>query len=251
MEPSLLKNIETAAGILRNAKYAVAFTGSGISVESGIPSFRGSDGIWSRYDPKTLELGYFYENPLDSWRVIKEIFYSYFDDARANRAHEVLAEMEGCGMLKSVITQNIDNLHQQAGSKTVYEFHGNSQKLVCTSCRQIYPVAEIDLSSLPPCCRRCDGLLKPDFIFFGEGIPADAYHNSLRDAEKADVMLVIGTTGEVMPAAQMPYIAKQNGALILEVNTERSKLTAAITDIFLQGKASGVMDILGGKLFSK
>lgn len=250
MESSLLKNIEIAAEKIKSSKYAVAFTGSGISVESGIPSFRGADGIWSRYDPKTLELGYFFEQPLASWKVIKEIFYDFFGNAKANRAHEVLAEMENHGILKSVITQNIDNLHQQAGSKTVYEFHGNSQKLICTSCHQIYPVPEIDLRALPPYCPRCEGLLKPDFIFFGEGIPMDAYHNSVRDAEKADVMLVIGTTGEVMPAAQMPYIAKQNNALIIEVNTERSRLTAAITDIFLEGKASEVMGMLGEKLFN-
>ena len=242
------EDINKAAELIFNSEYLVAFTGAGISVESGIPPFRGENGIWSKYDPKILDLGYFHANPKASWEVIKQLFYDFFGNAKANRAHEVLAELEKKEKLKDIITQNIDNLHQQAGSKVVHEFHGNSQQLVCTVCDQYYSSDQIDFESLPPYCKKCDGLLKPDFIFFGEGIPPLAYKNSINATENADVMLVIGSTGEVMPAAQIPYLAKQNGTTIIEVNPERSAFTSTITDIFLSGPATAVLDQLSGAI---
>jgi NAD-dependent deacetylase len=242
----MLKEVQLykAADILRKSNYAIAFTGAGISVESGIPPFRGDNGIWSKYDPMTLELGYFFKYPLESWKVIREIFYADFGEAKANTAHIVLARFEEKGLLKGIITQNIDNLHQQAGSKTVFEFHGNSQRLFCTKCHADYAPSTINLDHLPPTCGACSGLIKPDFIFFGENIPMDAYQNSVEAAGKADVVIVIGSTGEVMPAAQMPYLAKQNGAVVIEINTEASKFTHSITDYYLEGKATEVMEKL-------
>jgi len=241
--------LQKAVDVLHQSMYTIAFTGAGISVESGIPPFRGENGIWSKYDPATLELGFFYENPHESWKVIKKLFYDFFDNAEANTAHKVLAEMEGKELLKCVITQNIDNLHQQAGSKEVYEFHGNSQKLLCLQCRTYYGPDSINLDVLPPRCEKCDGLIKPDFIFFGEGIPPDAYQKSVEAASNAEVVIVIGSTGEVMPAAQMPYHAKQHGATIIEVNLESSNFTNSVTDIFLEGKATEVMRRLSEALF--
>jgi len=126
--------LEQAADALRRAKRAVAFTGAGISVESGIPPFRGPDGLWSRYDPQVLDLSYFHAHPLESWQVIKEIFYDYFGRARPNEAHKALARLEQAGYLQGVITQNIDNLHQEAGSRHVVEYHGTSRYLTCTAC---------------------------------------------------------------------------------------------------------------------
>ncbi|NOX86564.1 MAG: NAD-dependent deacylase [Chlorobi bacterium] len=236
--------IKKAATLIRESKYTSAFTGAGISVESGIPPFRGEEGLWSKYDPKTLEIDFFYRNPKESWKVIMEIFYEFFGKATPNRAHEVLAELEKRGLLKSVITQNIDNLHQEAGSRVVYEFHGNSKKLVCTFCNAVYSVGELSMDVLPVRCPKCNMLVKPDFIFFGEAIPQDAYNHALEAARNSQVMLVIGTTAEVMPAGQIPIMAKSNGATIIEVNREPSNLTGHITDIFLQGKASVVMDEL-------
>ncbi|MCD4665479.1 MAG: NAD-dependent protein deacylase, partial [Bacteroidales bacterium] len=166
-----------------------------------------------------------------------------------NKAHFVLAEMENMEMLNCVITQNIDNLHQQAGSKVVYEFHGNSQKLLCTKCYSYFVPDDINLDDLPPHCKKCGGLIKPDFIFFGEGIPPDAYQNSVEAATKAEVVILIGSTGEVMPAAQIPYLAKQNGATIIEINTENSNFTHSITDVFLKGKATEVMGRLSDIMF--
>jgi NAD-dependent deacetylase len=226
---------------ITGAKRVAAFCGAGISVESGIPPFRGENGLWNKYNPRFLEIGYFLENPEESWKVIKEIFYDFFGRAKPNAAHKALAVMEEKGLIHAVITQNIDNLHQEAGSKEVYEFHGNSQHLICLDCKEVYPVSEIELSKLPPKCLGCGGLLKPDFIFFGEPIPEPARTNSFLETKRSDVFILVGTTGEVMPASLIPMEAKHNGAFIIEVNIERSNYTDNITDIFLQGKATEVM----------
>jgi len=235
------QNISKAVHLLRQSTYTTAFTGAGISVESGIPPFRGENGLWSKYDPIVLDLDYFHKYPSHSWEVIKEIFYDFFGKAKANTAHHALAKMEQMGYLKNIITQNIDNLHQEAGNSTVWEFHGNSRTLVCTGCQKHFEIEQLSLSSLPLLCPDCKGLVKPDFIFFGEGIPPMAYQKSIEAAENADVFLVIGTTGEIMPASQIPHIAKANGATIIEVNPNPSNYTHQITDVFLQGKATEVM----------
>jgi NAD-dependent deacetylase len=238
------EDIRKAAAILKKSHYTTAFTGAGISVESGIPPFRGPEGLWSRYDPIVLDIGYFQQHPKASWAVIKEIFYDFFGKAKPNAAHYVLARMEKEGLLKNIITQNIDNLHQEAGSREVIEFHGTSHSLVCMQCGKHFDLNDISLEKLPVTCNVCGGLVKPDFIFFGEGIPPEAYQKSLEAARTAEVFLVIGTTGEIVPASQIPYLAKENGARIIEVNTQPSNYTRSITDIFLQGKATEVMTAL-------
>ncbi len=237
-------SLQKAAGILKRAHYVIAFTGAGVSVESGIPPFRGENGIWNRYDPQVLDLDYFHAHPYDSWIVIKEIFYDFFGKARPNDAHKVLGRMEEAGRLKCVITQNIDNLHQEGGSRQVFEFHGNSQVMDCTICHHHFPASEANLEKLPVKCPLCGGLVKPGFVFFGEAIPGVAYENSINAARQADVCLVIGSLGEVMPAAMVPHEAKRNGATIIEINPSSSNFTHSITDIHLAGKASEVMSAL-------
>ena len=244
------KYLQNAVQTLKNSRFTTAFTGAGISVESGIPSFRGDGGLWDKYDPKVLEIDHFLKNPELSWPVIKDIFYNFFDHAVPNKAHHVLARMEKAGMLGRIITQNIDNLHQEAGSLMVYEFHGNSKTLVCMTCHRTYKAKDMSFDHLPPTCRECGGLLKPDFVFFGEGIPQIPMVAAYEAAEISDVFLIIGTTGEVMPANQFPGIAKANGATIIEINPEESLYTPEITDIFLQGKAGEVMAQLEIALFS-
>ena len=236
--------VARAADLILNANHVTAFTGAGISVESGIPPFRGENGLWSKYDPSFLEISFFHHHPKQSWKLIKEIFYDFFGKAEPNKAHFALAELEKLGLVKAVITQNIDNLHQEAGSKTVYEFHGNSQRLVCTKCGTYFDVKEIDFSAEIPRCKNCGGILKPDFIFFGEAIPEPARSRSFEEAETADIFLVIGTTGEIMPASLIPTEAKRNGAKIIEINTEPSNYTRSITDVFLKGKATEKMQEL-------
>ena len=241
--------IQKAVEILRASRSTIAFTGAGISVESGIPPFRGENGLWSKYDPKLLDIHYFQSHPEESWKVIKEIFYDFFGQAEPNKAHEVLAKMEKNNLLSAIITQNIDNLHQEAGSKTVYEFHGSSQYLITMDGMIRYHVDEVDLSLIPPSCKETGVLLKPDFIFFGEGIPPEVYKASINACNNADVILVIGTTGEIMPASQIPLIAKQNGAKVIEVNPNISNYSNGTTEIFLQGKATEIMDLIGQQLF--
>ena len=233
-----------ASKLIKNANHITAFTGAGISVESGIPPFRGEEGLWSKYDPIFLDIDYFNKNPKKSWKLIKEIFYDFFGKAKPNAAHFALAEMEKLKLLHSIITQNIDNLHQKAGSKEVYEFHGNSRHLVCTYCSKKYQIENINLSDLPPRCKNCGYVLKPDFIFFGEKIPEPANRNSFAETKKADVFIIIGTTGEIMPASLIPYEAKNNNIEIIEINTKPSNYTNTITDIFIKGKATEIMQKL-------
>ena len=222
---------QEAANLIKNSKNLVAFTGAGISVESGIPTFRGENGIWSKYDPQILDIDYFKNYPKESWEKIKEIFYDYMQDVKPNIAHKFLAFLEDKGILKATITQNIDGLHQAAGSKNVIEFHGTTKSVVCLGCGKKYPTSDINLSHLPPLCPNCNSVLKPDFVFFKEPIPSNAYKNSYEYMQKADLLLIIGTTGEIMPASEFPYISK---AKVIEINPEPSKYTQTKTDIFLQ-----------------
>ena len=235
--------IKQAANLIHSAKRVTIFTGAGISVESGIPPFRGEDGLWAKYDPIILDLDFYQKRTNESWPIIKELFFDFFGKAKPNTAHLVLAKWEQQGFITDIITQNIDNLHQEAGSRNVYEFHGTANSFICTKCSAIYKVSEMALTNNAPCCEKtgCKGLLKPNFIFFGEGIPTKAYEASLYAAQNSDVFIIIGTTGEIMPASQIPMIAKQNGAKIIEINISESNFTNNTTDIFLKGKASVIL----------
>jgi NAD-dependent deacetylase len=224
--------IQEAVEIIKESRHLVAYTGAGISVESGVPPFRGLDGLWSSYDPKYLELSYFHRHPDECWPILKKIFYEHFASAQPNVAHRVLARLEDLGVLKAVITQNIDNLHQLAGSVKVVEFHGNTRDLICVSCGATTAAHPDMLSSLPPRCG-CGGVLKPDCIFFGEEIPQRAWIESRQETEAADVLLIVGSTGEVYPAASLPHQAAGKGARIVEINPEASNFTNTITDVFI------------------
>jgi len=234
-------NLKKAAQIIAEAKHLAAFTGAGISVESGIPSYRGQGGIWTKYNPQVLDINFFQENPEESWKHIRNVFYDYFAKAQPNAAHQILAKWEQEGRLKSIVTQNIDNLHHAAGNVNVIEFHGNSQVMTCTKCAEKYPAKQVNLDKIPPKCPKCNGLLKPDFIFFGEGIPKEAFEQSDFESNNADVFLVIGTTGEVYPAAEIPKNAARNGAKILEINPEDSAFTRNFTTVHLKGKAGEIL----------
>ncbi len=243
------QDIIKAAGWIVNAKHLVAFTGAGISVESGIPPFRGDGGIWSKHDPSILDIDYFCKHPSESWEAIVEIFYHYILDASPNPAHYLLARMESEGMLKAVITQNIDNMHSEAGNREVIEYHGNSKWLRCSHCGERYELSKISLEPLPPRCSSDQEVLKPDFVFFGEGIPPDAASRSVEEISRADLLLIIGTTGEVMPAGMLPSIARSNGARVIEINPSRSLFTDSMTDLFLQGPAGEVSNLMDSYLF--
>ncbi len=236
------KHLNDAVNLIMESSRTTAFTGAGISVESGVPAFRGHEGLWDKYNPDAIEISHFIKNPESSWRIIKEIFYDFFGKVKPNGAHYALAELEKMGFLHSIITQNIDNLHHDAGSIEIYEFHGNSRELVCTGCGAKESSEDLDLSELPPFCKKCNYVLKPDFVFFGEQVPGDASSKSWAEAINSELFLIIGTSGEVMPASMIPFEAKKRGKKIIEINVTPSKYTGSITDVFLEGKASLVMD---------
>ncbi len=244
-----MRGIAQAVGLLRGSKYLTAFTGAGISVESGIPPFRGEGGLWNRYDPRMLELDYFLRHPEKTWPILREIFYEHFGKAKPNKAHEALAALEARGLLKVLITQNIDNLHFEAGSRNVVEFHGNSRTLVCLDCGSKRDADLQLLNNLPPRCE-CGGIYKPDFIFFGEGIPAKALIASEKAANETDLMLVVGSTGEVYPAAGVPRKAKLHGARIVEINPRPSEFTP-LADLFIGMKAAEAFTLIEEELFDR
>ena len=228
------------AQIIISFRYVVALTGAGISVESGIPAFRGSQGLWSKYDPMEFaHIDAFISNPHKVWNVMKE-FGAIFDRAKPNPAHKALVELERLGYLNCIITQNVDNLHQDAGSKAVIEYHGSARRLICLSCGKKYRGSEISLNVLPPTCI-CSGILKPDVVFFGESIPKDARMEAERQARICDFMLVIGTSAIVAPASYLPIMAKENGATIIEINPEGTSLTRTIADYSIQESATVVL----------
>jgi NAD-dependent deacetylase len=228
------------AELLQNSSAAIALTGAGISVESGIPSFRGAHGLWTRYDPmEYAHIQAFLSNPAKVWELLRELEDTIVK-ARPNPGHYALAELEKMGRLRAIITQNVDNLHQEAGSRHVTEFHGNARRFVCLRCGRAFDPKTLNFSQLPLYCP-CKGLIKPDIIFFGEEIPVAANKAAFELAEACDLMLVIGTSAAVMPANHLPYTAKNHGARIVEINPETTELTRRLTDYYFDESASLVL----------
>jgi NAD-dependent deacetylase len=245
-----MKNdLHQAAEKIIRARYLSGFTGAGISVESGIPPFRGDGGLWNTHDPALFEIDYYLSNPEAAWPLQVKLFFETFAKAEPNMAHRVLAELESARVLEALITQNIDNLHFRAGSRKLVEYHGNSRQLVCTSCGKTHPVTLEFLHAPVPFCT-CSGLLKPDFVFFGENIPLGTLRESERISYETDVMLIVGTTGLVYPAAQIPRTARLQGAFIIEINPEPSEYTGSVTDLYLQGTAEEMMTEIGYMVLS-
>jgi len=233
-----------AAAVICRSKKTLALTGAGISVESGIPDFRSRGGLWERFDP--LEYGTieaFQTDPEKVWQMLDEVS-ALLSQARPNRAHTGLASLQEIGLLEAIITQNVDNLHQEAGASRVIEYHGNAKTLSCLTCDQQYNAAEREGQGPPKCT--CGKILKPDVVFFGEPIPHKALQESFELATGCDTLLVLGTSGEVAPANTIPQTAKMAGATVIEINVEPTVLTNYLTDIFLQGKASEVVGKLVG-----
>ncbi len=224
--------IREAADVLASRRNAVALTGAGISVESGIPAFRGAQGLWERYDPmEYATIGSFMRDPEKVWSMLSEMI-DVLSNALPNAAHRGLAELEGMGVLRSVITQNVDGLHQAAGSRKVIEFHGSAEHLVCIACWKRYPSREKIREGVPPRCE-CGQILKPDLVLFGEPIPWTAQDEAETEAEACSVLLVAGTSAEVSPACDIPRISKKRGAIVIEINPEETHLTRTVADIHI------------------
>ena len=235
-------SMENAAVKIKKSKHCIALTGAGISVESGIPPFRGKDSLWEKYDPmKYADIAYFLKNPGDVWNVFLREMKELLVSAQPNPAHKGLADLEKMNLLSTIITQNIDGLHQKAGNSDVIEFHGSFASFYCLDCGNRKKAEEINLDEIPPKCEKCNGIFRPDCVFFGEMISRDNLERSNIEASQCDVMLVIGTSALVQPAASIPGIAKGAGACVIEVNPQKTPLTGTVADISLTGNAGDIM----------
>ena len=242
-----MEGLDQVVELLVRSTRVTALTGAGISVESGIPAFRGSQGLWNRYDPiEYAHIDSFRTNPGRVWEMLKEL-RAIVEKARPNAAHQALAQLERLGRLGSIITQNVDSLHQAAGSTDVIEFHGNGATLVCLDCGRRIPRHEVSLENLPPLCS-CGGVLKPGVVFFGEPIPPKALARAYQAASTCELMLVIGTSAAVTPASLMPEMAAQSGAKVIEVNIEPTDLTGRLANHTLLGSAGQIMPLVAARV---
>ncbi len=233
--------IRRAAQDILKSQKTIAFTGAGISVESGIPDFRSAGGLWQKYDPEEYaHIHSFYSNPEKVWLMLKDMF-TLILNAKPNPAHIGLAELEQMGLLSTVITQNVDGLHQAAGNKHVIEFHGSHRTLTCLKCATVADGTTLTIDDLPARCPRCSSLLKPDVVFFGEPIPPKAQSSSFRESRSCQLVLVIGTSAVVYPAASIPIMAKEGGAKVIEINMEPTPLTGQISDYLIMGPAGKIV----------
>jgi len=213
---------------MAEAKYAVALTGAGHSTPSGIPDFRSpGSGLWTQVNPEEVaSIQAFYRDP-EAWYAWYHERGTMFLDAQPNPAHRALAELEEMGRLQAVITQNIDNLHQKAGSKKVIELHGNTREAICLRCGDIIPARLLWEGYIQerqaPRCEKCSGMMKPNVILFGEMLPEEALKSAWEEAEKCDLMLVAGTSLEVTPAADLPFMARRREAKLVIVNFQPTR----------------------------
>jgi NAD-dependent deacetylase len=248
LAPDHFQNLIDRAGeLLADSRRVVALTGAGVSTESGISDFRSPGGIWERYDPDDFTIQKFLEQPetrRKHWQMIAE--GGFMASAKPNPAHLALAELEKMGLLDCVVTQNVDALHQKAGNAAdrVFELHGTINWAVCMACGTRYPLAEITgkltrQGDAPPCAR-CQGLIKPDIVFFGEALPQTAFNTAVKRAQQADLCLVIGSTLVVYPAAYVPQYALEAGAKLIIINLSDTPLDRQ-ADVLIRGKAGEVL----------
>jgi NAD-dependent deacetylase len=213
---------QSIATAIQSSRHTVALTGAGISSESGIPTYRGAGGLWTKYDPnRYANIHYFKKDPSYYWSFFRDVRYPMLSTVVPNKAHLALAEMEQTGHMQTVITQNIDGLHQEAGSTSVIELHGTTRLITCTNCAEEYPmevVLPILDKEIPPLCKECQGVLRPAVIFFGEPLNPEVIGRAYEEADCCDYFLVIGSSLVVYPAADLPVTAKQRGAGLVIIN---------------------------------
>ncbi|MER3543154.1 MAG: RNA polymerase subunit sigma [Chloroflexota bacterium] len=231
------RRLNRAARRLKEARYAIALTGAGISTPSGVPDFRSpGSGLWEQVDP--LEVASIY-----SFRHHPERFYNWIRPlagltltARPNPAHQALAALEAAGVLKAVITQNIDGLHQAAGSRRIIEVHGHLRQATCMHCYAHFPARPIIERFIEdgevPRCPRCGGVIKPDVVLFGEQLPARAFYEAQQEARRCDLMLIVGSSLEVAPAGDLPLLAHEAGAHLILINREATHMDALAEAVF-------------------
>ena len=232
-----MKMFDTVAQKLKDSRKIVFVTGAGISQESGIPTFRGKDGYWRKYDPmKLASIDAFYDDPKLVWEWYDDIRKNILD-VKPNEGHFAISQMEE---FKDVVilTQNIDGLHQRSGSTNVLELHGSIIRIKCTVCDFIDNITE-NFESLPPKCK-CGSMLRPDVVWFGEPLPQNIWQSAIKEASICDVMIIVGTSLVVSPANTLPVYAKQNGAILIEVNPEKTVMSNDMT-LSIQATSVGVL----------
>ncbi len=236
--------IDRAARFLRDARHAVALTGAGVSAESGIPTYRGEGGFWRKYDPdRYASYDYFLQDPSYYWRFFLEIRHPLLEKSRPNQAHLCLARLEADGRLVSVITQNIDGLHQAAGSKTVRELHGSARLARCMSCKTEYTIDEVlpaESAEIPPRCEGCGGVVRPGVVLFGESLPPDVLDRAIAEAQASDLLITIGSSLTVYPAAAIPEIARAGGARLIVVNVDPTPVDL-VADVVFHARAGAIL----------
>ncbi len=230
--------LKTATELIAQASYMVVFTGAGISTPSGIPDFRSpGSGLWEKYDPyKVASIWAFRNQPESFFDWIRSLSIQA-DSAEPNQAHRAIAELEDKGIVKSVITQNIDSLHQKAGSRNVFELHGSARTATCSNCgkqhNQDYFIKVIIEEKGIPHCERCDAVIKPDVVLFGEDLPQDVWNGAYEECMKADLLFVVGSSLEVSPANSLPEAAVRNGAKLI-INNLSSTHLDKFADVLLR-----------------
>lgn len=243
---------QKAAEVLVNSRHAIAFTGAGISTESGIPDFRGPQGLWRRFDPSLASIDYLLRDPRGFWDFYIGRF-SILEAAKPNEAHYALAKLEELGVIKYVITQNIDNLHQEAGSRNVIELHGNYREVYCMRCGSRFDfrvaVEKYRSGENPPRCPKCGGVLRPNVVLFGE--PVDNIGRALEIASMSDAVLVVGSSLTVYPAAYVPMVVKERGGRMIIVNLEPTEMDD-YADVVMRCKATealrAILSFVSGKI---
>ncbi len=245
-----IDHLEEAVRKFKTASCAVALTGAGISVNSGIADFRSPGGVWTIFAPdEYATLDVFLKTPQKAWKLYRALGKGLFGK-KPNQAHQVLAEFEDNNFLKGLITQNVDNLHQAAGSKNVLEIHGDHQHLQCLQCATVIPVdnAHYTMTDVPACAH-CRSPLKPNVVLFGEAVRSMDRIEEL--IVNCDLLLVIGTSAQIYPAAGLPEIVKEQGGLIYEFNQEsalslrRYTSTTPVADFFFQGDLAATLPLFG------
>jgi len=217
-------------------KKIVFVTGAGISQESGIPTFRGTDGLWRKYDPMQLAtIDAFYDDPKLVWEW-------YEDRRKPNPGHFAIAEFEKYKEV-IVLTQNIDGLHQRAGSTNVLELHGSIIRIKCTKCN-FNDKIQSSFEKLPPKCSKCGNILRPDVVWFGEPLPQDIWQKAINHANSCDAMIIAGTSLVVSPANTLPLYAKQNGAILIEVNPDETIMSVDMDYSLRTTSAKGLPQLL-------
>ena len=248
------ESLDQAARLLLSASYVMAMTGAGISVESGIPPFRGPGGLWTKYGEPPMN-GYerFLENPKKAWEErlspsgpTKEM-WTTLGTAEPNPGHHAFVDLEHMGVLRAMISQNVDNLHRRAGSQNLIEIHGNYTLIRCIECNTRFPASEVPVHQLPPECPSCHGTLKSDTVSFGEPIPHDALERCYSETQLCDCMIVAGTSATVYPAAAFPLAVRDKGGSLIEVNLYESKLSPLAT-LSLRGPSADVLSRLVDKV---